>query len=81
MAASNYHRTLEEAKRLSEPEQARLIKELAVGLIESGTPLDLSKVEDAVAYVERMRRAESRHRSGRLKTPQEFLTELKSWEG
>lgn len=81
MAASNYHRTLEEAKRLSKPEQARLIKELAVRLIESGAPLDLSKVEDAVVYVERMRRVESRHRSGRLKTPQEFLTELKSWEG
>jgi hypothetical protein len=81
MATSDYRRTLEEAQRLSSVEQARLIKELAVRLMESGKALDLSRVEDAVAYVERMRGAGSRHRSGRLKTLREFLTELESWEG
>ncbi len=43
--------------------------------------IDLSKVEGAVAYVEGMRAAESRHANGRLKTPKEFIAELESWEG
>ena len=81
MAAIEYRRVLEDASRLPAGEQARLIKELAVRLMKSRKRLDLSKVEDAVAYVERIRMAESRHPSGRLKTPQEFLRELKSWEG
>jgi hypothetical protein len=81
MAATDYIRTLEKAKRLSSIEQVRLIRELAVRLMGSGRELDLSRLEDAVAYVERMRGAESRHQSGRLKTPREFLAELESWEG
>lgn len=81
MAVIDYIQTLERAKRLSSKEQVRLIKELAVRLMGSGKAVDLSRLEDAVAYVERMRRAESRHKSGRLKTPGEFLAELESWEG
>lgn len=81
MSATDYRRTLEEAKQLSAVEQVRLIKELTVRLIESGKPLDLSKLEDAITYVERIRGAESRKRDGRLKSPREFLRELESWEG
>ena len=81
MAASEYRQVLEDANRLTEREQARLIKDLARRLAKSGKRLDLSKVEGALAYVERIRMAESRHPSGRLKTPKEFLAELESWEG
>lgn len=78
MSAIDYKRTLEDAKRLSSGEQVRLIEELALRLAKSAEPLDLSRVEDAVAHVERMRKSDSRHWRGRLKTPQEFLTELES---
>ena len=81
MAVNEYRRVLEDASRLTQSEQARLIKRLATHLVKSGRRLDLSKVEGAVAYVERMRAAESRHASGRLKTPKEFLAEIESWEG
>jgi hypothetical protein len=81
MAASEYRRVLEGASRLTGSEQAKLIKELAARFIESSKGLDLSKVEGAVAYVEGLRMAESRLASGRLKTPDEFLAELESWEG
>lgn len=81
MATTDYTRALENARRLSSTEQVRLIKELAVRLMGSGKARDLSRLEDAVAYVERMRGAESRHQNGRLKTPGEFLAELESWEG
>jgi hypothetical protein len=81
MAIENYRQVLEKASRLTAREQARLIKELAARLVKSHKPLDLSKVEEAVAYVERLRAAESRHATGRLKTPEEFLAELQSWEG
>ena len=80
MSANDYRRVLDDANRLTESERARLIKELAARLVESGKRLDLSKVEDAVAYVERMRMVESRLPSGRLKTPDGFLAELESWE-
>lgn len=81
MAVRDYRRVLEEASRLTEREQTRLIKELAARLMKSPKPLDLSNVKDAVAYVERLRAAESHHPSGRLKTPEEFLAELEAWEG
>lgn len=81
MAISDYRRVLEDAARLTQADQARLIKKLAARLVKSGGRFDLSKVEDAVAYVERMRAAESRHPNGRLKTAKEFLAELESWEG
>lgn len=81
MAAADYKRALEDAKLLTSVEQIRLIEELAVRLTKSGEPLDLSRVDDAVAHVERMRKSDSRHWRGGLKTPQEFLTELESWEG
>jgi hypothetical protein len=81
MAVENYQQVLEKASRLTAREQARLIKELAARLVRSREPLDLSKVEEAAAYVERLRAAESRHPTGRLKTPEEFLAELQSWEG
>jgi hypothetical protein len=81
MAIRDYRRVLEDAGRLTEREQARLIKELAMRLLESQKRLDLSEVKDAVAYVERIRAADSRHPSGRLKTPEEFLAELEVWEG
>jgi hypothetical protein len=81
MVARNYGRVLEQASQLTEREQTRLIKELAARLVNSPRRLDLSKVTDAVAYVERLRAAESRHPSGRLKTPEEFLAELEAWEG
>jgi hypothetical protein len=51
---------------LTAREQARLIKELAARLVKSREPLDLSKVEEAMAYVERLRAAESRYATGRL---------------
>jgi len=81
MAVRDYRRVLEEAGRLTELEQARLIKELAMRLVKSRKQLDLSTVRDAVAFVERMREAESRHPTGRWKTPEEFLVELEHWEG
>lgn len=81
MAVNEYRRILEDASRLSERERARLIKELALRSQKPRTRPDLSKVEAAVAYVEGMRMAESRHLNGRLKTPEEFLAELESWEG
>lgn len=81
MAIENYRQVLDKASRLTAREQARLIKELAARLVKSREPLDLSKVKEAVAYVERLRAAESRHPTGRLKTPEEFLAELQSWEG
>jgi len=81
MAVNEYRRVLEDANRLGERERARLIRELAARLVKSRKRPDLSKVEEAVAYVEGMRLAESRHSSGRLKTPEEFLAELNSWEG
>lgn len=81
MAIRDYRRVLEDAGRLTEREQTRLIKELAMRLLESQKRLDLSEVKDAVAYVERIRAADSRHPSGRLKTPEEFLAELEVWEG
>jgi hypothetical protein len=71
---------LEDASRLTRTEQTRLIKELAARVVRSGKRLDLSKVEDAVAYVERVRAMESRDRGGRLKTPEEFIAELRAWE-
>ena len=81
MAVSDYRRVLEDASRLTQSQQARLIKKLAAHLVRSGGQLDLSKTEDAVAFVERMRAAESRHANGRLKSPKEFLAEIESWEG
>lgn len=81
MAVSDYRRVLEDASRLTQLQQARLIKKLAALLVKSGGQLDLSKTEDAVAFVERMRAAESRHANGRLKSPKEFLAEIESWEG
>jgi len=81
MAATEYRQVLEHARRLNRVEQARLIKKLAAHLVKSGGRVDLSKVEGAVAYVEGMRAAESRHANGRLKTPKEFIAELESWEG
>lgn len=80
MTATKYRRVLEEASRLTERDQARLIKELATRLVKSGRQLDLSNVKDAVTYVTRMRAAASRYPSGRLKTAEEFLAELESWE-
>jgi hypothetical protein len=71
---------LEDASRLTRTEQTRLIKELAARVVRSGKRLDLSKVEDAVAYVERVRAMESRDRGGLLKTPEEFIAELRAWE-
>ena len=81
MAVSDYRRVLEDASRLTQWQQARLIKKLAEDLVKSGGRLDFSKTEDAVAFVERMRAAESRHANGRLKSPKEFLAEIESWEG
>ena len=81
MAISDYRRILEDASRLTQAQQARLIKNLAARLLESGGHLDLSKTEDAVAFVERMRAGESRRANGRLKSPKEFLAEIESWEG
>jgi hypothetical protein len=81
MAATEYRQVLERASRLSPGEQAWLVKKLAAQLVKSGGRFDLSKVEGAVAYVEGMRAAESRHANGRLKTPKEFIAELESWEG
>jgi hypothetical protein len=81
MAVSDYKRVLEDASRLTQWQQARLIKKLAAHLMKSGGQLDLSKTEDAVALVERIRAADSRHTTGRLKSPKEFLRETESWEG
>ena len=81
MAATEYRQVLEHARLLSPGEQVRLVKKLAAHLVKSGRRVDLSKVEGAVAYVEGMRAAESRHANGRLKTPKEFIAELESWEG
>jgi hypothetical protein len=81
MAATEYRQVLEHARRLTPGEQARLVKKLAAHLVKSGGRVDLSLVEGAVAYVEGMRAAESRHANGRLKTPKEFIAELESWEG
>ncbi len=81
MAATEYRQVLEHARRLTPGEQARLVKKLAAHLVKSGGRVDLSKVEGAVAYVEGMREAESRHTNGRLKTAKEFIVELESWEG
>ena len=81
MAVADYKRILEDANRLTEKEQARLIEEMAARLVKSGKRVDLSRVEDAAAYVEGIRIAASRHPNGRLKTPEEFLTELEAWEG
>jgi hypothetical protein len=80
MAVSYYRRVLKDASRLTQSQQARLIKKLAQ-LVKSGGQLDLSKTEDAVAFVERMRAAESSHANGRLKSPKEFLAEIESWKG
>ncbi len=81
MAVTEYRRALEAANLLSEGERTRLIRELAARLVKFRKRPDLSQVEEAVAYVEGMRMAESRHPSGRLKTPAEFLAALNSWEG
>jgi uncharacterized short protein YbdD (DUF466 family) len=81
MVVRNYRKVLEEASQLTEMEQARLVKELARRLIQSHNLLDLSQVKDAALYVEYLRKAESKHPSGHLKTPEEFLRELESWEG
>jgi len=81
MAVTDYKRVLEDASRLTQSQQARLIQKLAAQLVKSGGQVDLSKTEDAVAFVERMRAAESRHATGRLKSPKEFLAEIESWEG
>ena len=81
MAVSDYRRVLEDASRLTQWQQARLIKKLVARLVKSGGQLDLSKTEDAVAFVERMRAAESRQANSRLKSPKEFLAEIESWEG
>lgn len=81
MAVTDYKRVLEDASRLTHSQQARLIQKLAAQLVKSGGQVDLSKTEDAVAFVERMRAAESRHANGRLKSPKEFLAEIESWEG
>jgi len=81
MAVSDYRRVLGDASRLTQSQQARLIKKLAAHLVKSGGQHDLSKTQDAVVFVERMRAAESRHANGRLKSPKEFLREIESWEG
>ena len=81
MAATEYTQVWEHARRLRPAEQVRLVKQLAAQLVKSGGRVDLSKVEGAIAYVEGMRAAESRHANGRLKTPKEFIAELESWEG
>jgi hypothetical protein len=81
VAVSDYRRVLEDASRLTQSQQERLIKKLAAQLMKSGGQLNLSKTEDTVAFVERMRAAESRHANGRLKSPKEFLAEIESWEG
>jgi hypothetical protein len=80
MAVSDYRWVLEEASRLTQWQQERLIKKLAAQLMKSGGQLNLSKTEDAVSFVERMRAAESRHANGRLKSPKVFLAEIESWE-
>ena len=81
MAESEYRRVLEDATRLNQREQARLIRKLAGRLVKSAKRPDLSKVEEVVAFLEGLRTAGSRHSNGRLKTAKEFLAELESWEG
>ncbi len=81
MAVSEYRRVLEDASRLTQRDQARLIRKLAGRLVRSAKRPDLSKVEEVIAYLERIRAAESRHTDGRFKTAKEFLAELESWEG
>ncbi len=76
-ALSAYQEVLTKAETLSPEELTRLIGELSKLLQEKCGKWDMLKdVEDVRTYVEWMRFRDSHHSDGRLKNPQEFLTEL-----
>jgi hypothetical protein len=72
-----YQDVLAKAETLSPEDLTRLIGELSILLQEKCGKWDtLKDVEGVRAYVEWMRFRDSHHSDGRLKSPQEFLTEL-----
>ena len=76
-ALSAYQDVLAKAETLSPEDLTRLISELSKLLQEKCGKWDLlNDVEDVRAYVEWMRFRDAHHSDGRLKSPQEFLTEL-----
>lgn len=80
MAAVEYTRILDDASRLNSREQVRLVRDLVVRISKRRRRADLSRMENAVAYVRGLRIAESRDAGGRLKNPRQFLADLQSWE-
>ena len=77
---TDYQKAWEFAIALPPDEQIQLVEALINHLYGFGMWRDRKEMEDIQGYVETMRRQDSYHSDGRLKTLEEFLEELKEWE-
>ena len=76
----NYQTVWKLAIDLTLDEQIKLVEALIDHLYGFGMWKDQKEMEDIQSYVETMRRRDSYHPDGRLKTSEEFLDELKAWD-
>ena len=74
---ADYQQVLYLADQLTPSEQLQLILALRDRLLGFGMWERVKEMEDIETYVEKLRVAESRHPDGSIKSPEDFLRELK----
>lgn len=77
---ATYKDILDQARSLSYEERLRLADELLEEEIGFGMWSDRAEMKDAAAYVEKTREEDMRTAEGRLKTPEELLREVETFD-
>jgi hypothetical protein len=79
-AQTIYQTVWQLALNLTPDDQLKLAGALIEHLHGFGMWKDRADMEDIQSYVESIRKRDSYHPDGRLKTPEEFLRELEVWK-
>ena len=77
---TDYHVVYKLALELDPDEQIKLVEAVTDHLYGFGMWKDREEMKDIQNYVDTIRKRDSYQPDGRLKTPDEFLHELETWE-
>lgn len=79
-AQPSYAEVLHLVEQLTPEEQARLIVEIRERTDGFGMWRARADLADPELYVLRLREEDSKHETGEVKTPEEYLPEIKAWD-